>query len=83
MNLAMFLSGATMMGYLVAGCMFLRFWKKTADRLFYCFSLAFFILSTERIVLLTLQGHEFTPFVYILRLCAFAVLVMAIYQKNR
>ena len=34
-------SGAIMMGYLVAGLFFLRFWQETRDRLFLIFAVAF------------------------------------------
>src|SRR6185503_8184794 len=39
-----FLSGAITMGYLAAGGFFARFWRKTADRLFLVFALAFVLL---------------------------------------
>ena len=45
-----FLSGAISMGFLVISLFFLRFWKRSGDRLFIFFSLAFLLLLVERIV---------------------------------
>ena len=40
-----FLSGAVVMGYLVCCLFFLRYWRRTRDRLFMYFAVAFALLS--------------------------------------
>lgn len=79
-----FLSGAIMMACFVAGLFFLRFWRSTRDRFFALFALSFWLLALERIILVTLDPIDETrTFVYLIRSMAFAVIVMAILDKNR
>jgi len=40
-----FLSGAVTMGFAIASAFFLRFWRRTGDRLFLVFALAFWLLG--------------------------------------
>lgn len=78
------LSGALMVSCLVAGLFFFKFWKKTQDRLFVFFSLAFFLLATERLVLGYLgSNHEPSPLIYLIRLAGFLLIIFAIINKNR
>jgi hypothetical protein len=78
------LSGALMMACLVAGFFFMRFWKKTHDRLFLIFGCAFFMLSLERVVLGIIGTRwEPNPAIYLIRLSAFILIVIAIVDKNR
>ncbi len=79
-----FLSGATALAYLMIGLFFLKYWRKTADRLFLCFAIAFWILTLQRISLLLFPVHgEDTTLVYAVRLLAFLVILFAIWSKNR
>ena len=79
-----FISGAICFGFLTAALFFLRFWKKTDDRLFLIFAISFLLLSIERIVLLFLPVRgEFQFCVYGIRLLAFLLLIFAILDKNR
>jgi hypothetical protein len=79
-----FVSGAIMMSFLVAGFFFRRYWVVTRDRLFLIFACAFWILSLERWVLeATGPTYEFRPYIYLLRLLAFALILVAIIDKNR
>lgn len=86
-----FISGALVMGYLVAGLYFLRYWRASRDRLFALFALAFWVLALQRFALAastlrapnspdTFEGH---PFLYIVRLVAFLLILVAIIDKNR
>jgi hypothetical protein len=78
------LSGAIIMGCLVAGLFFLRFWKRTRDRLFAMFAAAFWMMAVNRIVLAALdQESEFRTPVYGVRLLAFVLILIAIIDKNR
>ena len=64
--------------------LFLRMWQKSKDRLFGFFAAAFCVLAVER-VLLTLVNpdDEFAPYVYVARLIAFSLIIVAIVDKNR
>ena len=78
------ISGALMMTCIVTGLFFIRFWKKTYDRLFLIFSCAFFMLALERLVLGVIgTRNELTPEIYYIRLSAFVLMLIAIIDKNR
>ncbi len=79
-----FLHGAIMMGFLVAGFFFLRFHRRTRERLFAMFAASFFVLAGERFVLASVDPTaEFRPYVYVFRLIAFLLIIVAIVDKNR
>ena len=71
------------MGCVMAGLFFLRFWRKTRDRLFAIFAVAFWALASERVVLEIVSVNEFRPYVYGIRLFAFGLIILAIVDKNR
>jgi len=75
-----FLSGMLVMGYAAAGLFFLRFWRESRDRLFGYFSIAFFALSFQRILLATTEPTALT---YVVRLFAFVLILWAVIDKNR
>ena len=78
-----FLAGAVTMGCIVASAFFVRFWRKTADRLFLAFAAAFGLLALNQILAAILEaGDERTPFVYVLRVLAFILILLAIVDKN-
>jgi Ca2+/Na+ antiporter len=78
------ISGAILMACFVSGLFFFSFWKKTKDKLFLRFSLAFWILALERLVLAYIgTAKEPSPTIYIIRMTAFLVILWAIIQKNR
>lgn len=79
-----FLMGVIAMGSWVAGLFFLRFWRKTADRLFLIFSAAFILLGLTRLGLaLTDTSSESHTYLYWLRLAVFVLIIVAIVDKNR
>lgn len=79
-----FLSGALTMGFLVAGLFFLRFWKRTRDNLFVAFALAFWLLGlTQALLALSNIPVEERSWLYLLRLAAFALILVSIWRKNR
>lgn len=79
-----FFTGALMICCLIAGLFFLKFWRKTHDTLFRSFSLAFFILTFERMVLAYLGSeNEPSQWVYLIRLGAFLLIIFAIISKNK
>lgn len=76
-----FLAGAIWMLCWVAALFFLKFWKKSGDLFFVWFSAAFGLLGIERLVALFGDQAEFEG--YVIRLCAFVLILIAIIQKNR
>ena len=79
-----FLLGALVMGCFVAGLFFLRFWRKTRDRLFAIFALAFWLMGVNWLALsFTDPQAEFRPALYLIRLLAFVLILFAILEKNR
>lgn len=79
-----FLSGAVAFGFLVCGLLFLRFWRRSRDELFVAFSLAFVLLGLGQGVLaLGKVPTEEQGALYLIRLAAFLVILVAIYRKNR
>jgi|SoiMethySBSTD1v2_1073268.scaffolds.fasta_scaffold413107_3 hypothetical protein len=69
--------------YGVAVC-FARFWRQTTDRLFGLFALAFALLGTNTLLLAAINpAHESRHLVYLLRLAAFLVIIVAVIDKNR
>ncbi len=78
-----FLAGAVTLGYAVAAVLFLRFWRRTADRLFLAFSAAFVLLAINQVLAAALEfGDERTPYVYSLRVLGFLLILLAVVDKN-
>ncbi len=79
-----FLNGAIVMGFVVAGLFFLSFHRRARERLFAIFASSFFVLAAERLVLAFVDpAAEFRPYVYLIRLVAFLLIIVAIVDKNR
>lgn len=77
-------SGALMVCCFVAGLFFYKFWRQSQDKLFMLFSFSFFLLSFERFVLGYIGAkNEPSPFVYLIRLGAFILIIFAIINKNK
>jgi hypothetical protein len=79
-----FILGALVMACFAAGLFFLRFWRKTHDRLFAIFALAFWLMGVNWLALsFTSADAEFRPALYLIRLLAFVLILFAILEKNR
>lgn len=79
-----FLLGVIVTSSFVAAGFFLKFWRKTHDRLFLGFAAAFLIEGLNRLAFLGLdQPNEGTPAVYTIRLFSYLLLLAAIVHKNR
>lgn len=77
------LSGAIVMGYLVAALFFLRLWRRVHDRLFLIFGGAFGLMALHQAILAISQiPREEYSWVYVLRLAAFSLIILAILLKN-
>ena len=84
MTLYDFLSGAVALGFAACALFFLRFWKRTREELFLAFAVAFLLLGGGQTVLaLANIPTEERGSIYLLRLLAFLLILVAIYRKNR
>ena len=78
-----YLAGAVTLGFFVAGAFFLRFWRRTGDRLFLAFAAAFALLAVNQALAALLgAGDERTPYTYVLRVLGFVLILYAIVDKN-
>ena len=83
-DLTIAVSGALCMGYAVAALFFARFWRRTGASLFVWFAVAFALLAVQR-VLLVLVDHTTgaVPWIYVVRLLAFVLILVGIVAQNR
>jgi peptidoglycan/LPS O-acetylase OafA/YrhL len=78
-----YLSGAVTLGYLVAALFFARFWKRTRDRLFVAFAIAFVLLALNQALAQWLgAADERVGYTYLLRVLGFVLILAAIVDKN-
>jgi hypothetical protein len=78
------IAGMLASGYAVAALFFLHFWARSRDRLFALFAVAFALLAVERLALVIATTWSENPvWVYLLRLLAFLLILVAIIDKNR
>lgn len=78
------LIGAIAVASLLAGLFFFRFWRHTHDRFFLYFALSFWIEAGNRIALGLLVGAgEDGVMFYSVRVLAYGLILLAIWQKNR
>jgi hypothetical protein len=82
-NVASALMGAVSLASLVAGLFFLKFWRRTSDEFFLFFALAFAVDALSRFVLAVLPiSNDAEPIAYFPRLITFALILIAIINKN-
>ena len=78
------LSGGIAVAFLMIGVCFTRFWRSNGSRLFLLFGITFFLLSVERVIIILVNpDNELAPYIYLIRLLAFGVLIAAIFDQNR
>lgn len=79
-----FLSGAASFGFFICALFFLRYWHRSRDELFLTFALAFALLGMGQAILaLANIPTEERGYLYLFRLTAFLLILVAIYRKNR
>lgn len=76
------LAGAILVSAWAIFVFFFRYWRKTGDRLFGFFAAAFLLLGIERLSILAVS-MEMQSYVYLIRFCAFLLILCAIFDKNR
>lgn len=80
-----FLSGIYMATFAASSLIFYKMWKKMGDRFFLLFGLACSVLAIERIPLLFVSPsqNDNDSWVFIFRLTAFVLILIAIIDTNR
>jgi hypothetical protein len=83
-SLLSFLAGAITAGFTVIGLFFLRYWRRTGDGLFIAFAVSFWLLGLAQALnaLADLPVEE-RSWLFLLRLAAFMLIILAIWRKNR
>jgi hypothetical protein len=83
-DVTIFLQGISSMGAYASGLFFLRFWRESRDSLFAFFGTAFLLLGVSWTLLAFIAPAEDTrPYIYGLRLVAFALIILGTVLKNR
>ncbi len=78
------LSGAMFALSLVAALLFFHAYRRTRDRLFIFFGIAFVFLGCERLIPALVERPELdNPLDYVPRIIAFAIIAFAIVDRNR
>jgi len=79
-----YLAGALTLSFLIAALFFLKFWKKTGDRLFVYFAIAFVLFAVNQVATSILENDmERAGYAYILRVLGYLMILFAIVGKNR
>ncbi len=79
-----FLLGVIATASVIAGVFFLRFWRDTRDSLFLAFALAFLIEGVNRSFrIFFAHPSEASPWIFVVRACAFLIILIGIVNKNR
>jgi uncharacterized protein DUF5985 len=77
------LSGALLFSYFIAGIHFVHFWRRTSDKLFLHFAVAFWLFALNQIVTsIPVVTDETAGYEYLLRVLGFIVILVAIAEKN-
>jgi hypothetical protein len=83
-TIAWFFNDVAACASFVAGVLFLKSWRTTADRLFLWFALAFWMFAANwAAVSLVRPADEARHWFYLLRLFGFAMILAAVVDKNR
>lgn len=79
-----FLAGAIAMASFVAGLVFLRFHRRTSDRLFLFFAASFWLDAFGRTLEVALQlSDDGSSILYVIRVVAYGLILVGILDKNR
>jgi nitric oxide reductase large subunit len=78
------LLGAIAVASFLVGLFFARFWRTTKDRFFLYFAISFWIEGLNRVYVGAMSlRSENLPINYLIRLVAYALILVAIWEKNR
>jgi hypothetical protein len=83
-DLTMASSGAVLLGYLIIAVLLQHCHRRTGERLFFRFALAFYILASERLLLLFVgEDQPHRALIYVTRLIAFLIIIGTIWSQSR
>jgi hypothetical protein len=77
-----FVKGMLVMGAATAAVFFVRFWRKTGDRLFLYFTGCFALLALNWLLLAVATADEERAPMFLIRVAAFGMLITGILDKN-
>ncbi len=78
-----FLAGAFVVACVAVALFYLRYWRKTRERLFATLAVAFVMLAVERSVLGFVPSQiEGRHLIYLARLAAFLLIIVGVVDKN-
>lgn len=78
------LTGAVAMAFAIASLFFFRFWKESRDRLFLLFAVSYVVLAVNRVAIgIAAMASSHRDYFYWIRFLAFAIILLAILDKNR
>jgi hypothetical protein len=80
---SIFLTGGISLASFVVALFFLRFWRATRDPFFIYFSLSFALEGVSRGASAFMQVSETNAMFYGIRVIAYGLIIVAIWQKNR
>ena len=81
--IAAFLLGVISAFSFIAGVFFLKFWRDTRDFFFFAFAVFFLVEGANRLALVFfVHPNEGSPWIYLLRLFALILILVAILHKN-
>jgi hypothetical protein len=77
------LSGALILAYAAAALHFLKFWRRTDDRLFLHFAIAFWLFTLNQLASsVPVVTDETAGYEYLLRVIGYVIILIAIVDKN-
>lgn len=78
-----FMLGATAMGALCISLFFLRFWRTSRDEFHFFFAASFLLLALQRVLLAVSDiANEGAPVLFLPRLAAYVLIIVAVVGKN-
>jgi hypothetical protein len=78
-----YLAGGVTLGFALSALFFLRFWRRTSDRLFLAFAIAFALFALNQALAQWIgAADERVGYTYVLRVAGFLVMLGAIVDKN-
>jgi hypothetical protein len=80
---ASMLLGAIAATSFAIGLFFLKYWRSSRDRFYLMFAASFLIESVNRAAIGMVGASEYEPLHYGIRFLAYALIVVAIWDKNR
>jgi hypothetical protein len=81
--LTQFLLGGVSVCCAAVGLFFLRFYRRTHDRLLAIFAIAFWLLALNGVALAFIVKDEVRTWLYAVRFLAFSLIIIGILDKNR